>query len=304
MRSGTKNAQEIATRVKTSPIFYLKYIFFVFAHLKKIRSHYFYIQICNLTEIFPEITPQIVRGCYWGILIIAILRSFTQLPKPGLRTSLTIILFTCVAILAQDIGLHGITQAQNWLTHRIQPGTSTFWWLVACYALILAIPFMPGIELGLLLMLMFGEPGILAAYGATVLGLFVPYLLGRVLPKQILNKLFKNKVLSLGTLNNRRNATAYLNKIVNSRLVQKALRYRSVTLAVAFNLPCNSLIGGGGSIAIFTGAQRFVSLRTYILIITLATLPVPLMAYAGVLQIESFLAGQELTQVTAFCPKY
>jgi uncharacterized membrane protein (Fun14 family) len=62
-------------------------------------------------------------------------------------------------------------------------------------------------------------------------------------------------------------------------------------------------VQSGGFIAMVAGAQRFVSLVPYLLVITLATLPVPLLAFAGVIQIDALLEGQELTQNAHFCIK-
>lgn len=288
---------EKTSTIKTLFMAILWVYLFVYVHQN------LYVQICDLCDRFSDVSLVILRGHYWGILVILFFRSFRQLPNPGIKTSFTIVLFACVIIFAQDVGLHGIAQAQNWLTNRVQPGSTTFWWLVVCYALILAIPFMPGIELGLLLMLMFGEPGILAAYGGTVIGLLIPYLLGRTLPEALLNKFFLKKFASSNSSNSLGNPSNIFNSLINHRFVKRVLKCRAFTLAIAFNLPCNSLIGGGGSIAIAAGAQRFVSLGTYCLIIVLATLPIPLLAYTEIIQIESLFAGQELTQVNHFCPK-
>ena len=51
------------------------------------------------------------------------------------------------------------------------------------YVLLLSLPFVPGVELGVLLMCVFGKEGIVFVYFATVAGLSLAFLLGRLLPK-------------------------------------------------------------------------------------------------------------------------
>jgi hypothetical protein len=272
-------------------------LYFTFVHTP------LYNQLCSLNEGISLLIPQTLRGSYWGGMILLIMLTFRQLPKPGPRMAITIIIFACVVVIAQDVGLHGITEARNWMTSHIQPGTAAFWWMVGCYALILAIPFMPGIELGLLLMLMYGMPGIAAVYGATILGLLVPYFIGRTLPEHALKRFFKFKPGYQCKLTGWIGSFARTIRIVDSDYVRKVINCRPLVLAVAFNVPCNSIIGGGGFIAMVTGAQRFVSFVPYLLVITLATLPIPLLAFAGVIHVDSLLAGQELSQGVNFCYK-
>lgn len=52
---------------------------------------------------------------------------------------------------------------------------------VVAYVLLLAIPFLPGIEIGLMVMVLLGRPGIVLVYLATVLALTLSFLLGRLL---------------------------------------------------------------------------------------------------------------------------
>jgi uncharacterized membrane protein YdjX (TVP38/TMEM64 family) len=51
------------------------------------------------------------------------------------------------------------------------------------YILTLSLPFVPGVELGVLLMCVFGKPGIVFVYFATVSGLNLAFVMGRRLPR-------------------------------------------------------------------------------------------------------------------------
>jgi len=54
----------------------------------------------------------------------------------------------------------------------------------------MAVPFMPGIEMGIMIMMMFGRPGILLVYLCTLLALTLSFLAGRHLPPRILARVF------------------------------------------------------------------------------------------------------------------
>ena len=56
----------------------------------------------------------------------------------------------------------------------------------AAYVVLMAVPFMPGIEMGIMIMMMFGLPGILLVYLCTLLALSLSFLVGRHLPPRIL----------------------------------------------------------------------------------------------------------------------
>ncbi len=51
------------------------------------------------------------------------------------------------------------------------------------YMVFLSIPFVPGVELGLLLMCLFGREGIVLVYGCTVGGLLLSFAMGQCFPK-------------------------------------------------------------------------------------------------------------------------
>jgi hypothetical protein len=64
-----------------------------------------------------------------------------------------------------------------------------------------------------------------------------------------------------------------------SRLLPVLLRHRYLTLAAAFNLPGNSLIGGGGGIALVAGMSGLYGTAPYVATVALAVAPVPLLLW-------------------------
>jgi hypothetical protein len=66
------------------------------------------------------------------------------------------------------------------------------------------------------------------------------------------------------------------------------LRFRYLALAVAFNIPGNYLVGGGGGIALMAGVSRLYSVPGFLFTIALSVAPVPLaVLFFG----TDFLAG-------------
>ena len=51
-----------------------------------------------------------------------------------------------------------------------------------------------------------------------------------------------------------------------------------------------------------SGISRFVPLKSYLLVITLATAPIPLLAFAGMIHLESLLAIGIDAQLLPHCP--
>jgi hypothetical protein len=69
----------------------------------------------------------------------------------------------------------------------------------------------------------------------------------------------------------------YLLQIAPTRVVPFLLRHRYLALALAFNLPGNALIGGGGGIALLAGLSRQFRYPHYLLMLCLAIAPVPVL---------------------------
>lgn len=151
------------------------------------------------------------------------------------------------------------------------------------YVVLLAIPFVPGAEIGVTLLAGFGAQIAPLIYVCTVAAMMLAYTIGRFLPITMLERLF-------GTLRMRRAAdlVARMAPLSNEerlemllqgqskRVLHMALRHRFVALALAINTPGNSIIGGGGGIMMMAGLSGLFAPIPTLLTVILAVSPVPL----------------------------
>jgi len=158
--------------------------------------------------------------------------------------------------------------------------------LLLFYVILLAIPFVPGVEIGLSLMIVHGAAAAPFVHGATVLGLLLAYGVGLAFSDR-----FSCKFLStMGLVK----ACAYVEGLKGMDREQRittlqssmppwagkwAINHRYLMLALALNVPGNAFIGGGGGISLVAGLSRLYSPSALIITIILATAPVPVMFY-------------------------
>ncbi len=156
----------------------------------------------------------------------------------------------------------------------------------ALYVLLLALPFMPGIEIGLGLMIMLGPDICLLVYLSTVTALILAFVIGRIVPMGTIADGFAwlgltrahDLVARMAPLPDEERL-AFLISRVPARLLSFLLRHRYLALAVVLNLPGNAFIGGGGGIALVAGASRLFRFPAYALTVALAVSPFPIIYY-------------------------
>ena len=151
------------------------------------------------------------------------------------------------------------------------------------YALLLAIPFVPGVEIGAAILILEGAKAAPMVYGATVVGLFLAFCIGQFAPLSRLIRLCQDlSLLRIAALLERIESTPRTERLDTMHdslprwLVPILCNYRYVTLGIAINLPGNIALGGGGGIMIAGGISRLFQSGYTLLTIALATLPVPL----------------------------
>ncbi len=164
------------------------------------------------------------------------------------------------------------------------PGLHWMWVLVVClYIVATALPFVPGAEIGLSLIMIFGNRILPVVYLATVMALLLAFAVGRLVPEPSLVRLFsrlgmdRTSALLQGLCGLQdSDRIQHLLKIVPSGWAAWVLRHRFWGLALLINMPGNSLLGGGGGIAVTVGISRLVSFPMFVLCVAIAVSPIPL----------------------------
>ena len=203
------------------------------------------------------------------------------------RRFVKFLLFALVVVLVNIAG--------TWLTHQIEfqlfpRHDSMLQFMVLgstlLYVLLMAIPFMPGIEIGLALMILLGNKGALLIYLCTMMALSISFAIGRRTPPHLiillLNwfHLYKASALvaQLEPLDQQQRLELLYEK-APSKLVPFLLRHRYLAIVAILNLPGNALIGGGGGIGVIAGMSKIFPFYIFILLAAVAVAPVPLMFY-------------------------
>jgi hypothetical protein len=165
---------------------------------------------------------------------------------------------------------------------------TALWFSILVYVFWMALPFVPGIELGLALMVMLGAKGVVLVYLCTLLSLSLSFAIGRLIPLKnfagFLGWLHLGKardlVLKLEPLNPDEKLD-FLLETAPSKVVPYLLEHRYFMIAIILNLPGNALIGGGGGIGLVAGMSRLYPFPKYLLLVGLAITPLPLLFLAG-----------------------
>jgi hypothetical protein len=154
---------------------------------------------------------------------------------------------------------------------------------VVAYIVLMAIPFMPALEVGLGLMLLLGSTGAVLAYLCTLIALSISFLIGRIVPPRLVSRFFRwlhllkasKLVAELEPLSHQERLKL-LHAKAPSRLLPLLIRHRYLAIAIAVNLPGNAIIGGGGGIGIIAGMSMILKFRTYFTVLAIAIAPLPL----------------------------
>lgn len=225
-----------------------------------------------------------VRVILLSALIATIIRlTWTRLtrgPAPGLPRSVTLLLWVALVLVA-DVLLHKGVPAIEADMRALEASSGLPALLIAAvvYAIVLSLPFMPGMEIGLLIMLLFGPPGAVAAWAATISGLALSFTVGRLLPDRFLRTLISR----MGTVGSATGGPGMPPLL--TRLTRLPARHPYLVVAMAVNMPGNAVVGGGGGIALIAGAAKNLSAIRFLVTVALATLPIPLLVALGYLSV-------------------
>ncbi len=230
-----------------------------------------------------------------SILVYLIMLSLPVLPNPRVRGLSILVFWAFLLVLGHQLSHQGFHELQSLLTSSgYEIGILALAMSGIAYLLLLALPFVPGVELGLLIMVFFGRDGVIAAYLATIGGLCLAYTAAWLLPNQMTSRW----VTRLGLSDAAEDPGAAINGMVANatvagRLAGKfgsfLLDHRYLTLAACLNLPGNSVLGGGGGIAFLSGLSGQFHWGRFILTVVLATAPIPLLVLSGLVPLEPML---------------
>ena len=207
----------------------------------------------------------------------------------GIRSAVTrrwllFALYGALIVLGAGLGRQLLEIAWPYL----QPvhGAPLHWMIAAAivaYALVMAVPFVPAAEIGFTLLLVFGSQVALLVYLSTVLALMLPYLIGRAVPPDLCASAFGffglHRASDLAQRLAPLDANARLQLLLArapARFIPALLRQRYLALAVALNLPGNTLLGGGAGIALCAGMCGLYPLHGFVVAVAIAVAPMPI----------------------------
>ena len=265
-------------------------IFIVYAHY---LSHAYLGEIKS--ALGSKTTQVIAQVVVLSALVYFIMLSLPFLPNLGVRGVSVLAMWSIILVSGHQLSHEGFHQLRDILMSV--SGEIGIYGLslgAFVYVLVLALPFVPGVEIGLLLMILFGREGVIVAYVATIVGLSLAYLVAQTVPYRTTLKWMNKLGLSDATDNPKDAIDAIVGggsatKGAAARLGNFLLSHRYLTLAVCLNLPGNSVLGGGGGIAALSGLSRQFYWWRYVLTLIVATAPIPLLVLVGQVEIEPML---------------
>jgi hypothetical protein len=193
-------------------------------------------------------------------------------------------LFVILVVVAGRVGDWVMSQFDFFLSPSTEPLLHRMiMTAIVAYVVLMALPFCPGIEIGLGMILLLG-PGIVPlVYLATVLALLLAFLVGRMVPARAIIQAFdvlhlrraRDLLRRLEPLDQSQRMEVLLGSS-SGRFARALLKYRYIAVAVALNTPGNIVIGDGGGIALAAGFSRLFSFPAFAVTVALAVSPVPL----------------------------
>lgn len=209
--------------------------------------------------------------------------------RPSLRLIIVLSVLCGVALGLYFAGHEAIAWVKATIEHTRTPATLIT--LSVVYALLLAIPGVPGLEVGVVIIALFQELGIFVMWGCTVVGLNIAFLLGRRLPRARLEQLLKPKDLDESklpdfVLGETDTITLVLERNAVGRwLLRRTGRpggwRRYLLIGALLNMPGNFIIGGGGGIGMFAGTSHDLNWAPFLLTTVIAAAIIPTLALTG-----------------------
>ena len=138
------------------------------------------------------------------------------------------------------------------------------------YVFLLAIPYFPSVEFALVLLLILGFESSFLIYISTVLGLILPFFVGRFFSDKYCRKV--------------ENIFAGFNFLKRVNKVSPVL-----SLIIFLNMPGNIVLGGGGGIGIMYGTLKIITPIKYFVGVSIAALPIFIVGYMSIAIIDFYI---------------
>jgi hypothetical protein len=212
------------------------------------------------------------------------MQRLTRVAKVRWRGLLKLGLFVVIVLSANHFASHVVDLLEVEVRPSNEDSVHRLTMLAAAaYAVLIAVPFVPGVEIGLALIAMLGPSIVFLVYVCTVTGLCLAFAAGRVASLNWLAGLLEGiSLIKAGALVRMLEPMAqderltFLVSNAPNAAIPFLLRHRYVALAVILNMPGNIVIGGGGGLSLMAGASRLYSIPGFLATILLAVAPVPI----------------------------
>jgi hypothetical protein len=198
---------------------------------------------------------------------------------------LKIFLFVCLIILGNYLSQWVIEELDFEITPVNEPAVHRIIIIsMITYTILMAIPFVPGAEIGLGVMMILGPKIVPLVYLCTLVSLFLSFLVGRLIPVKYLINFLQDLHLrkasflltELEGLDSQQRFDLLIERSPK-KFVPLLLKYRYLALLVVINTPGNIVVGGGGGIAMSAGMSRIFTLPLFLLTVAVAVSPIPLL---------------------------
>lgn len=231
-----------------------------------------------------------------GILAMSAVRQPTHLIT--LRMVLATAIWVSLIVLGHHLShLDAATIRETLAALREAMGMGALLASALMLAILLGLPFVPSVEMGLMMMAVFGREGAVAAWIATIAGLALAHAAGRYMPAyQVRHWLERHGLLATDRAPGESTMPDLLERLHLSekkhhRIGAFLLRHRYLLFAALINMPGNSVLGGGGGIALIGGFTRLYRWPLFLLTVALASLPIPVLVFFGLIRVDEWLAA-------------
>lgn len=197
-----------------------------------------------------------------------------------------------------------VHQLMSWLLVNVETAQNTplmiglMCLVLLTYILLISIPFVPGIEIALSLMVVRGPDVVIWVYAATIMGLMLAFLAGRYLSYTHLHNIFRDlrmkracKLLDTIQPLSRTERLDTLKNRIPAFLRPFLIEGRYALIGIVLNIPGNALVGGGGGILLAAGLSRLFSTGWMFITLMIAVAPVPIAILVFDIDPMAFLRG-------------